>query len=585
VLLPIEPLSLAGHPGAWLEFETLNQEDAPGIGLRLEVGDDGVGRVILSRLPALVTNLQIELRVERDGLALQELPPKPVNAGDLLATFDLADQCTELGVLDGAELRSSMLSREEDGSTHTYTLRARLCCGDLDGDGRSDDAWSGARLMAAGVPELPLQTPGLQLRGIEKKDIRRGMVIAKPGSITPHILVQDDQIVATPLDLETGQAGLRLSFPPTTELRWRPSFFDVFVEEPIWEFGTNGVARKQKQWLPANFRLRIDGLDEAIARQAVTEFEQGTNGLWTLTLPEVGQPTEGQVQQVILKGPAGPTALSPQPAPAGGVLLGQCPELPPTRAARLSDPQERLLTCRFVWPRPVLFQAADGASIQAIALEILWRLPEGAADSLSGLGLEATGAGALALGGLEFGPQDRGLRVSLGDDDGDGRPDVIQVQSDGVGGILEEAPTPQGPWTPVLDHSNRGRAVTPFPSPSQARTTRPLLPRAVLATPPPRGQAHAGMSGTSVSAPAANGSKGAPACAPPLDPAPPGLSVPALCQTPPASAGGGPFQTSGPRPQQLGAGRCPASRQGLRSGRRPSPGRTEEFAGKKARSS
>jgi elongation factor Tu len=27
---------------------------------------------------------------------------------------------------------------------------------------------------------------GLLLRGIEKTDIRRGMVIAKPGSITPH---------------------------------------------------------------------------------------------------------------------------------------------------------------------------------------------------------------------------------------------------------------------------------------------------------------------------------------------------------------------------------------------------------------
>src|SRR5690606_28905886 len=27
---------------------------------------------------------------------------------------------------------------------------------------------------------------GLLLRGIDKKDIRRGMVIAKPGSITPH---------------------------------------------------------------------------------------------------------------------------------------------------------------------------------------------------------------------------------------------------------------------------------------------------------------------------------------------------------------------------------------------------------------
>ena len=27
---------------------------------------------------------------------------------------------------------------------------------------------------------------GLLLRGIDKKDIRRGMVVAKPGSITPH---------------------------------------------------------------------------------------------------------------------------------------------------------------------------------------------------------------------------------------------------------------------------------------------------------------------------------------------------------------------------------------------------------------
>jgi translation elongation factor EF-Tu-like GTPase len=27
---------------------------------------------------------------------------------------------------------------------------------------------------------------GLLLRGVDKKDIKRGMVIAKPGSITPH---------------------------------------------------------------------------------------------------------------------------------------------------------------------------------------------------------------------------------------------------------------------------------------------------------------------------------------------------------------------------------------------------------------
>ena len=29
---------------------------------------------------------------------------------------------------------------------------------------------------------------GLLLRGIEKNDIRRGMVVAKPGSITPHTI-------------------------------------------------------------------------------------------------------------------------------------------------------------------------------------------------------------------------------------------------------------------------------------------------------------------------------------------------------------------------------------------------------------
>ncbi|HRT10253.1 MAG TPA: hypothetical protein P5233_17860, partial [Candidatus Paceibacterota bacterium] len=305
-----------------------------------------------------------------------------------------------------------------------------------------------------------------QLRGIEKKDIRRGMVIAKPGSITPHTLVQDDQIVATPLDLETGRADLRVSFPPTEEFVARiPSFFDVFVEEPVWPFETNGVPKHQKQWLPANFRLRIDGLDEATMRHAVTEFAHGTNGLWTLTLPEVGQPTEGQVQQVILKGPAGQTSIQPQPAPAGGLLLGQCPELPPTRAARLSDPQERLLICRFVWPRPVVFQTPDGTPVPTIALEILWRLPEDFEPSLTGLGVETTGTGALVLGGLEFGPQDRGLRVSLGDDDGDGRPDVIQVQSDGVGGILEEAPTPQGPWTPVLDQFEQGAGSYSIPLP------------------------------------------------------------------------------------------------------------------------
>jgi hypothetical protein len=35
-------------------------------------------------------------------------------------------------------------------------------------------------------PEQGATGPGSAARGIEKKDIRRGMVIAKPGSVTPH---------------------------------------------------------------------------------------------------------------------------------------------------------------------------------------------------------------------------------------------------------------------------------------------------------------------------------------------------------------------------------------------------------------
>jgi hypothetical protein len=35
-------------------------------------------------------------------------------------------------------------------------------------------------------PEQGATGPGIAARGIEKKDIRRGMVIAKPGSVTPH---------------------------------------------------------------------------------------------------------------------------------------------------------------------------------------------------------------------------------------------------------------------------------------------------------------------------------------------------------------------------------------------------------------
>jgi translation elongation factor EF-Tu-like GTPase len=42
--------------------------------------------------------------------------------------------------------------------------------------------------------------PGLSARGIEKKDIRRGMVIAKPGSIQPHQRSAQPAIECPPCD-------------------------------------------------------------------------------------------------------------------------------------------------------------------------------------------------------------------------------------------------------------------------------------------------------------------------------------------------------------------------------------------------
>jgi hypothetical protein len=473
--LPLEPLSLAGHPGAQLEFLTLNHEDAPGIGLRLEAGDDGQGRVTLSPLPAPATNLEIELIVERNGVLLEQFPPRPVSGGDLLATFDLADQLIEVGVVNGTELRASVLSQDQDGTTHTYTLRCLLCCGDLDGDGQSDDAWSGARLAASGLPELPLQTPGVQLRGIEKKDIRRGMVIVKSGGARTLMVAQDDQAVATPLDEQTRQAGLSVSFHPTNQFVARIPFFDIFVEEPLWLEGTNSVARKQKQWLPSNFRLRIDGLEEAASRVALTQFEQGTNGLWTLTLPQVGQTNEGQILQVLVKGLPGQRSLAPQPIPGGGVLLGRCAELPPVRAFRVSDPQggSSNLHCRLVWPQPVLFEPADGPALDVIELELVLQPPADFDGLLRGLELETDGIEALALGNIELGPPQApklaanlvGLNLSER---------ALHLTWPGPGGVLEESPTLQGPWTPVPDQGqqSQGEYILPLPSEDPPSTIR-----------------------------------------------------------------------------------------------------------------
>lgn len=53
----------------------------------------------------------------------------------------------------------------------------------------TDTIAAGSKLTKADAartaPTVPASDPAAQ-RGIEKKDIRRGMVIAKPGSITPH---------------------------------------------------------------------------------------------------------------------------------------------------------------------------------------------------------------------------------------------------------------------------------------------------------------------------------------------------------------------------------------------------------------
>jgi elongation factor Tu len=41
-------------------------------------------------------------------------------------------------------------------------------------------------LLSTTQPPLAQDGQGQTQRGIEKKDIQRGMVVAKPGSITPH---------------------------------------------------------------------------------------------------------------------------------------------------------------------------------------------------------------------------------------------------------------------------------------------------------------------------------------------------------------------------------------------------------------
>ena len=57
---------------------------------------------------------------------------------------------------------------------------------------------------------------GLLLRGIEKKDIRRGMVIAKPGSITPHTQFKAEIYV-----LKKEEGGRHTPF----HNKYRPQFY------------------------------------------------------------------------------------------------------------------------------------------------------------------------------------------------------------------------------------------------------------------------------------------------------------------------------------------------------------------------
>lgn len=51
---------------------------------------------------------------------------------------------------------------------------------------KADAARTAPAVTTPSAPSYPPGSTVLSARGIEKKDIRRGMVIAKPGSATPH---------------------------------------------------------------------------------------------------------------------------------------------------------------------------------------------------------------------------------------------------------------------------------------------------------------------------------------------------------------------------------------------------------------
>src|SRR3546814_13759916 len=52
---------------------------------------------------------------------------------------------------------------------------------------------------------------GLMLRGIEKTDIRRGLLICKPGAVTPHTEFKEEVYVLSKAEGEIGRASCRKS--------------------------------------------------------------------------------------------------------------------------------------------------------------------------------------------------------------------------------------------------------------------------------------------------------------------------------------------------------------------------------------
>jgi elongation factor Tu len=62
---------------------------------------------------------------------------------------------------------------------------------------------------------------GLLLRGVDKKEIKRGMVLAKPGSITPHTKIKAEVYV-----LKKEEGGRHTPF----HNKYRPQFYVITLD-------------------------------------------------------------------------------------------------------------------------------------------------------------------------------------------------------------------------------------------------------------------------------------------------------------------------------------------------------------------